>query len=250
MRYFVKCSYKGTAYSGWQRQPHTPHTVQQHIEDAISLVTRIKTTIIGCGRTDAGVHASVYYFHFDTHFADIDQLLYKINQITPKDIHCYNIRKVRDDAHARFDAVSRGYTYYISREPDPFRLETVYTHLKKEDIKIERLQGAAQILLGKHDFEAFCKTQTDVKTKYCTIIESRWVETETDFKYIVRADRFLRGMIRLIVGMCINVSRDRISLSEVKSAIEGRNRLSLDWSVPGKGLFLDHVEYDEDIYML
>jgi len=216
MRYFVKCSYKGTAYSGWQRQPHTPHTIQQLIEDAISLVTRVETPIIGCGRTDAGVHASVFYFHVDTDFEDTDMLLYKINQITPADIHCQSIRQVKADAHARFDATGRGYTYYMSKEPDPFRLETVYTHLKREDINFDKLQAAAQILLGKHDFEAFCKAHTDVLTKFCTVTESRWIETETGYEYVVRADRFLRGMIRLIVGMCINVSRGRLTISEVK----------------------------------
>jgi len=249
MRYFVKCSYKGTAYSGWQRQPHTPHTVQQYIEDALSLVTRVETPILGCGRTDAGVHASEFYFHFDTEFTDTDMLLYKINQIIPNDIYCHSIHQVKPDAHARFDAIERGYTYFMSKAPDPFRLDTVYTHLKKEDINIAKLQSAAQLVMGNKDFEAFCKAHTDVKTKICSIKESQWIETESGYHYRVRADRFLRGMIRLIVGMCINVSRDRLTIEEVNDSLVKKKRLSLDWSVPGKGLFLDKVVYPKEIFI-
>jgi len=249
MRYFVKCCYKGTAYQGWQRQPHTNLTIQQQLEDAISIVVRHETSIIGCGRTDTAVHASLYYFHFDTDFTDLGQLIYKVNQIIPHDIYCSAIKAVKDGAHARYDATQRGYTYVMSKETDPFRLETCYTHLKTTDINVTKMNEAASLVLGHHSFEAFCKSNTDVNTKLCTITKSEWIETKTEYIYTVRADRFLRGMIRLVVGMCINVSRDKLSLSQVKSGIDNRERLSLDWSVPGKGLFLDKVEYPENIWL-
>jgi len=244
MRYFVRCRYKGTQYHGWQRQPHTPKTIQQELEDALSLVTREQITIVGCGRTDAGVHAADYYFHFDTAYQDVKLLLYKANQIVSNDINCRAIMPVHSEAHARYDATERGYTYYMSKEKDAFRQQTAYTHLQKTDINIEKMQAAASVLLGTHSFEAFCKSNTDVTNKRCTVVRSQWTETETDYQYEVRANRFLRGMIRLVVGMCINVSRDKISLHDVETALAKQHRLPHDWSVPAQGLFLDRVEYD------
>ncbi len=245
MRYFVRCKYKGTHFHGWQIQSNTPETIQGHLERAIALVTRVETTIVGCGRTDVGVHAFVYYFHFDTEYRDPQNLRYKINQITPDDIYCAEIIKVESDAHARYDAIERGYTYYISKERIPFTIDTTYTHVKIEELNLTKLNVGARLLLGKHSFDTFCKTHTDVKTKICTIKKSEWIETETGYQYQVRADRYLRGMVRLIVGMCINISRDRLTAEEVISTMERQERLSLDWSVPAKGLFLDYVGYRE-----
>lgn len=248
MRYFVKCRYKGTKFHGWQRQLNTPNTIQQQLEDALSLVTRVQTQIIGCGRTDTAVHAAEYYFHFDSDYEDTKLLLFKINQIIDKDIHCQVIIPVRDDAHARFDATERGYTYYMEKEHNPFSRELKYHHLKQSDLVLDKLNSGASLILGRHSFEAFCKANTDVKTKYCEITLSRWIETPAGYEYKVRSDRFLRGMVRMVVGMCINVSRDRISLQEVQDAIDNRERLSLDWSVPGHGLYLDHIAYPTSTY--
>jgi len=246
MRYFVRCRYKGTHYHGWQRQPQTPKTIQQELEDALTLVSREPITIVGCGRTDAGVHAAEYYFHFDTSYQDTQLLLYKTNQIIGHDINCKSITPVRADAHARYDATERGYTYYMSKERDVFRQETAYTHMQRSDIDMQKMQAAAELLVGTHSFEAFCKAHTDVIKKECTVTESSWTETDTDYIYRVRANRFLRGMIRLVVGMCINVSRDKVTLQDVRTAIDNRHRLVHDWSVPAKGLYLDRVVYDWD----
>lgn len=243
MRYFVDCKYKGTHYQGWQRQPHSDQTIQEQIEIALSTISREKIEIVGCGRTDAGVHASQYTFHMDTEYDDIDQLIFKANQILPKDIVLVQGTKVRPQSHARYDASYRGYTYTITKKADPFRLETAYHHFKSSDLDLEKMNAAADILLGEHQFVAFCKTGTDVKTKRCYISESYWTETEDSFIYTVRSDRFLRGMIRLIVGMCINVSRGKLTIEEVKHALHNEERLSMDWSVPGQGLFLDLVVY-------
>ena len=249
MRYFVKCRYKGTHFHGWQRQPNTPKTIQQELENALSLVTRTSIAIIGCGRTDAGVHAANYYFHFDTDYEDSNLLLFKINQIISSDIHCQAMLPVLPEAHARFDAIERGYTYYITKDHDPFSLEFAYHHIKTTDLDLAKLNEAAAELIGQHSFEAFCKAHTDVKTKLCHVKTSRWIETDTGFEYEVRADRFLRGMIRLVVGMCINVSRNRISLAEVQQGLHGRRRLSLDWSVPAKGLYLDRIIYPAELFL-
>jgi len=243
MRYFIRCQYNGTRFNGWQRQPDISTTIQETIEEAISLVTRKKVAIVGCGRTDTGVHASEYYFHFDSDFNDKELLLYKINQIVPRDISFTNIRVVDETAHARFDATRRGYTYHMTCNNDPFHQETKYVHFKAEDLSLSKLNEAARILIGTHDFEAFCKAHTDVNTKICIVEISEWKKTGDGYLYTVRADRFLRGMIRLIVGMCINVSRGKLAIEEVEEALKNKKRLSLDWSVPAKGLFLDKVEY-------
>lgn len=249
MRYFVKCRYKGTNFHGWQRQLNTPKTIQQEIEDALSLVTRIETQIVGCGRTDTAVHAAEYYFHFETHYEDTALLLFKINQIIDKDIHCRAILPVNADAHARYDATERGYTYYIEKEHNPFSREQKYHHMKQSDLMLDKMNKAAALIMGQHSFEVFCKANTDVNTKLCNVTWSNWTETPTGYEYKVRADRFLRGMVRMIVGMCINVSRDRLSLEEVKLALDNRLRLSLDWSVPGHGLYLDHIAYPEGTFL-
>lgn len=241
-RYFVECQYNGTRYHGWQRQP-TSTTVQQSIEEALATISREDIVIVGCGRTDTGVHASQYYFHFDTDYTDVKTLLYKANRRLGGDILLVRAVAVSADVHARFDATLRGYTYYITTFRDPFRLETAYYHYRADELVLERLNKAATMLLGQHSFDSFCKSNTDVKTKICTVTESSWAKTDAGYEYTIRADRFLRGMVRLIVGMCINVSRGRLAIREVQTDFAEQRRLSLDWSVPAEGLFLDVVEY-------
>lgn len=241
-RYFVECRYNGTRYHGWQRQPQST-SVQQVIEEAFAVITREQITIVGCGRTDTGVHASQYYFHFDTAYEDVTTLIYKANRRLGGDVLLVRAIPTGTDVHARFDAAERGYTYYITTEQDPFRQETAYYHYRAEELDIDQLNKAAAILVGRHSFDSFCKSNTDVKTKICTVTESRWTKTTGGYEYTVRADRFLRGMIRLIVGMCINVSRGRLELADVEADLKEQRRLSLDWSVPAEGLFLDVVKY-------
>jgi tRNA pseudouridine38-40 synthase len=243
MRYFVRCKYNGTDFHGWQSQKNTPDTVQGNIERALHVFLPNNPEIIGCGRTDAGVHASEYYFHFDSIELDVGLIKYKLNSILPFAIVVSEVIIVHDDAHTRYDAHKRAYTYYIVGERDPFRKWTTHRHPQLEKIKLEDLNSAASLLLEYENFETFCKNGSDEKTKKCTMYRSEWVQTTDGYTYHVEANRFLRGMIRLIVGMCLNVARGQITIEEVKYAMDNRLRLKKDWSVPARGLFLSRIEY-------
>jgi tRNA pseudouridine38-40 synthase len=244
MRYFMELAYNGTRFNGYQIQPKDP-SIQEAIQNALKTILRTETPIVGCGRTDTGVHALQYYAHFDSEEAIPEQLQYALNGILGPDIIIYRIFGVEENAHARFDANSRSYIYYISTQRNPFRQETSYYCPFWKDLDQEKMQEAAQLLLEFEEFNTFCKTKTDAKTRNCDLNASYW-----DFEaghqlwaYHVTADRFLRGMIRLIVGMCINVGRGRLSLEEVRTALEQQEALSLPWSAPAKGLYLTDIRY-------
>lgn len=243
MRYFVRCKYNGTNFHGWQAQKNTPVTIQGYIESAIKMFLPNATEIVGCGRTDTGVHASEYYFHFDADQYDIGLMKYKLNSILPFAIMITDVIPVHDDAHTRFDASKRAYDYHIVKERDPFREFTTHRYPNLQDLKYEDLQSGAQLLLNYEDFEAFCKNGSDEKTKKCTLYKSEWEITDSGYIYHVEANRFLRGMIRLIVGMCLNIARDKVTIEQVTKAMENRTRLGDDWSVPARGLFLSKIEY-------
>jgi len=243
MRYFVRCKYNGTHFHGWQAQKNTPVTVQGNIERALHVFLPDNPEIVGCGRTDATVHASEYYFHFDSVEYDLGLLKYKLNSILPFAIVITDVIVVHDDAHTRYDAHRRAYEYHIVGERDPFREYTTHRYPQLEKISLDDLNSAAKLLLDYEDFEAFCKNGSDEKTKKCTMYRSEWIATDSGYVYHVEANRFLRGMIRLIVGMCLNVARGQVTLEEVKLALDTRTRLEKDWSVPGRGLFLSKVEY-------
>lgn len=243
MRYFVRIKYNGTHFHGWQSQKNTPETVQGRIEAALAVFLPENPEIVGCGRTDTGVHASDYFFHFDVADYDPGQIKYKLNSILPKSIVVNHLIPVHDDAHSRFDASLRAYEYHLVESRDPFREHTSY-HLPILDrLNFDDFQKAATLITQYEDFEAFCKNGSDEKTKKCTIFKSEWKKTENGFVYQIEANRFLRGMIRMIVGMCINVAKSHISLDEVKRALDTRSRLARDWSVPARGLFLSKVQY-------
>jgi tRNA pseudouridine38-40 synthase len=244
MRYFARIKYNGTSFHGWQSQRNTPETIQGKIESALAVFLSEKPQIVGCGRTDAGVHASDYFFHFDTAETDYDLIHYKLNSILPKSIVVNHIIPVHEDAHARFDAKLRAYEYHLLAQRDPFREFTSYYLPTLDRLDFDDFQKAAELIVGYEDFETFCKNGSDEKTKKCTIFKSEWVKTDNGFIYHVEANRFLRGMIRMIVGMCINVAKGQINLEEVKNALETRSRLEKDWSVPARGLFLSKIEYD------
>lgn len=236
-------SYCGTKYNGWQVQPHKgTATVQGTLENAMTLYLRSPISLVGCGRTDTGVHAKDYIAHFDLNdLQDLPSAVYRINKILPQDIAVHEIFKVDDDAHARFDAKSRSYQYDLHTEKSPFHPNSFYYVYERPDIAL--LNEAAAIILQYSEFDTFCKMHSDVKTTKCRIDESFWIQDGAYYRYRITADRFLRGMIRLIVGMCLQVARGKINLAEVHYALANKQKLALVWSVPADGLMLCDIKY-------
>ncbi len=245
MRYFIELAYNGTKYFGWQKQPTDP-TVQQTISEAFFLILRQDVNLTGCGRTDARVHAKHYIAHIDTDKELPKSFIARINKVLPKDIAIYKIYQVHDTAHARFDATHRAYEYHLEFKKNPFQQDTVhrFTHPQRPDL--DKLNEAAALLREYKEFFPFCKTHNDANTMFCTIFRAEWVEVEGEDKFIfhIAANRFLRGMVRLIVGMCLNVALGRLSLEEVRKSMEKQERLRRDWSVSASGLYLTDIRYD------
>lgn len=243
MRYFIELAYNGAAYYGWQRQPHQP-SVQETLEQALGTVLRTPMLeITGCGRTDTGVHASCYYAHFDADAPLPENLLSRINKFLPKDIAIRRIIPVADDLHARFDAHYRAYTYYLSAHKDPFRPDTVLYLHHLHQCDTTSMQAAAQLLLSYDHFAPFCKTGSDAKTMHCQLYRSEWIFDDTAWQYHIAANRFLRGMVRLIVGMCLSVGEGKITLDDVRHALDTQTPLPKSLSVAPNGLFLTEVRY-------
>ncbi len=241
-RYFLRLSYIGTAYNGWQKQPHSK-TVQQTLEEALYTFLRFPIELTGCGRTDTGVHARDYIAHFDfPQTLNIEEVIYKANKILPLDIAINDIYQVKQSAHARFDALSRAYEYRMHIEKNPFAKQSYY--YTYETPNLEKLNEAAKLLLEYTDFYTFCKENTDVKTTLCHIAACQWTENQGQYLFTITANRFLRGMIRLIVGMCLDISRSQISIEEVRHALDNKSRLIRNWSVPADGLTLFDIKYD------
>lgn len=248
-RYFIYLAYNGKAYCGWQNQPNGI-AVQQKIEEALSMLLRTPVAVTGAGRTDAGVHARSMVAHFDTEspLPDLVLLADKLNRILPQDIVIYRIVPVRPDAHARFDAISRTYQYYLSTEKDPFRHELQYRVHGQLDV--ERMNEAAARLFDYTDFTSFSKLHTDVKTNNCRILYARWEQQGSEYIFTIQADRFLRNMVRAIVGTLLEVGRGKISVEDFCRIIELKNRGMAGSSVPGHALFLVGVEYPERLFEL
>ena len=246
MRYFLELSYAGTNYHGWQSQPNAV-TVQETIEHALSLLLRTPVKITGAGRTDTGVHARQMFAHFDTEkpINPLD-LTYKLNSFLPADIAIYKIHPVKDEAHARFDAVARSYQYFINRHKNPFLTETSW-YLTK-DLDVDLMNQAAKILIQYKDFKSFSKTHTDVKTYLCNVQQAEWQIVDNQLIFNITANRFLRNMVRAIVGTLVNVGLHKISLDELIQIIESRNRSKAGFSVPAKGLFLTEIIYPLQIF--
>lgn len=242
-RYFMRLSYKGTNFSGWQRQSNA-HTVQEEIEDAFELLFKRKVNIIGCGRTDSGVHARNYIAHFDLDNPLDFDLVFKLNHIVSQDITIHEIFPVSIQSHTRFDATKRTYDYYIKGEKDSFNADFAFAYPMIHKLNVEDLNRAASLLLKYDDFYTFCKSKTDVKTTICQIYESRWRWVSEDtLRFTISANRFLRGMVRLVVGMCINVSLGKMDIKEVENALSEKRRLERDWSVHAQGLTLSSIDY-------
>lgn len=245
-RYFIELSYLGTHYHGWQYQPNAI-TVQEKIEEALEILFRKKQVITGCGRTDTGVHAKEFFAHIDLDISEVkfplDQLAYKLNSILPFDISIHRIFEVGKDTHARFDAGSRTYEYHVSTYKDPFKKDLAYL-LPYPNLDFELMNKAAEILFEYKDFECFSKTGTDVNTFNCKIMKAYWEKSEEGlWVFTIQADRFLRNMVRAIVGTLMEVGRGNMSLEAFRKVIESKNRSNAGWSVPGKALFLTKVDY-------
>lgn len=243
MRYFTELAYNGTHYFGWQRQPDQV-SVQATIEEALSTLLGKEMGIVGCGRTDTGVHASQYFIHFDVEEALHEKFANRINKYLPKDISFYRFVKVHDEAHARYDAHYRRYAYYLDLRKNPFANETGFYYYFANQINQKLLQEAASLLLEYDQFFPFCKSNNDLKNMICQLEKCEWKFQKDRYIFHIAANRFLRGMVRLIVGMCLNVGLGKVSLEEVKNALDQQTRLSKSWSVPPQGLFLEEVKYD------
>lgn len=248
-KYFMRLGYDGTNYSGWQRQPNAI-TVQQVIEEKLSILQNEKTTILGCGRTDAGVHATEFFAQFETKYpVDEATILFKVNNMLPKDIVIEKLFEVPDKLHARYSATSRSYIYTLTRNKTLLDRNYVYHYYNYNKLDAEAMNKAAAIVAQNSEFDPFCKTGTDVKTKTCIISESR-LEIDHEqgrIEYYVSANRFLRGMVRLLTGMILNVGRGSVQLEEVQEVFKDQSRLKFDWSVPACGLRLSKVIYPADL---
>ncbi len=248
LRYFIQLAYNGTNFNGWQIQPNGI-TVQQEIEKAMELLLGFKIGVSGCGRTDTGVHASDFYAHFDIDEASMivsaGQLKYKLNLLLPTSIVIYDIFKVNPGIHARFSALSRTYNYRISQTKNPF--SNGLTYFYHHPLDIQAMNDAASILMQYNDFSCFSKTRTQVKTNICSISKAVWEKEDAMLIFTITADRFLRNMVRAIVGTMLDVGRNKITLDDFRNVIEGKNRSNAGFSVPPQGLFLSKVVYPDDI---
>ena len=243
-RYFITFSYDGTAYHGWQIQPNGI-SIQEVLQKSLSTLLRSDIEVVGAGRTDAGVHARMMVAHFDID-KDIEckQLTYKLNKILPSDIAVAEVNQVSEDMHARFSATSRTYHYYVYKGKNPF-LRKYYCNLGY-DLDFAMMNQAARILMEYEDFGAFCKSHTDVKTTICHVTEARWVKDGTDSWYFeITANRFLRNMVRSIVGTMLDVGQNKISLTDFSAIIESKNRQMAGMSIPACGLCLCNIQYPE-----
>jgi tRNA pseudouridine38-40 synthase len=246
-RYFLYFSYKGTAYHGWQFQPNGI-SVQEVLTKALCTILRTDIELTGAGRTDTGVHASLMVAHFDMECSlpsEFD-LTAKLNSYLPKDIAILKITEVNPDAHARFDAISRKYEYHVVLQKSVFKNEL--TAQITDKINFEVMNLAAATLKEYRDFTSFSKLHTDVKTNNCTITQAEWTRKENEWVFTIQADRFLRNMVRAIVGTLFEVGRGKMTVDEFRSVVEVRDRCKAGVSVPAQGLYLVDIQYPDNIF--
>lgn len=242
-RYFMHISYDGTNYSGWQRQKNS-HTIQAEMEAALQKLLRQETVVTtGCGRTDAGVHARNFFLHFNTEqpIENMDELFFKLNMLLPPDIGLYRLWEVHDKAHTRFDAIERSYEYHIHQVRDPFihRFSTFYPW----ELDADRMNDAASILMNYTDFASFCKTRGGQKTTICHLKTAHWERQGSRLIFYITADRFLRNMVRAIVGTMLEIGRGRLTKEDFAGIIEGRKRSLAGDSAKARGLHLTEIKY-------
>lgn len=249
-RYFIHLAYNGANYCGWQTQPGLP-TVQQTLEEALSTLLRQKITVVGCGRTDTGVHASDFYAHFDLKdlkgpkdLKDPKDLTFKLNSFLPPDIAIFDIFPVADNAHARFDATARTYQYHVSDRRLPFRQGQYCRIYFKPDL--DKMNEAARVLMEYEDFTSFAKLHTQVKTNICHLTEAHWDEVGEEWVFTIRSNRFLRNMVRSVTGTLLDVGRGKLSIDGLREIVEKKDRCAAGVSMPACGLFLTKVDYPLD----
>lgn len=242
-RYFIKLAYNGANYHGWQVQ-NNAQTVQEELNEKISLILKKEINLVGCGRTDTGVHAKEFYAHFDIsqELDDLKELVFRLNGFLPNDIVIFEILEVPADFHARFDAKSRTYKYYISKQKDPFRIGQSYYYHTHLDIR--KMNEACAFLFDYNDFTSFSKLHTQTKTNNCKILEAKWEEVNGQLIFIITADRFLRNMVRAIVGTLLEIGKGKLQVEDFKRIIEAKDRAEAGFSVSADGLFLEKLDYD------
>jgi len=241
LKYFVQFSYFGKAYHGWQNQPNAI-TVQELLEKAFTTLLKNNISLMGAGRTDTGVHAKQMFAHFEAEkITDLADLVFRLNAMLPDDIAVQKVFQVADDAHARFDAIERTYEYVISQEKNPFYKESA--HYIKKPLNISAMNQAAELLLEYEDFECFSKSNTDVHTHLCNVKEANWKIHEDRLVFTITANRFLRNMVRAIVGTLLEVGTGKITMADVKTILESKDRTKAGPSAPAKGLYLMKVVY-------
>lgn len=247
MRFFIDISYKGTAYHGWQEQ-NNAITVQQVIHEKLSQLLRTETKCVGSGRTDTGVHAKQQVIHFDTEEAiDQERFLYKLNAVLPADIAANEIMNVSEEAHARFDATKRSYQYFLHTKKTPFKKDQSYFFPHALDL--QKIEEGCQIFKHWTDFESFSKVKTEVNHFDCEIFEIEWQTAPGGYIFFVSANRFLRGMVRAMVGTLLDIGTGKLSPSQLVTILEQKDRRAASRSVPPQGLFLSSVIYPDDIYL-
>jgi len=242
-RYFLELAYDGSAYRGWQRQPAAP-SVQEAVERAMRFILHEpELFVVGCGRTDTGVHATQYFLHFDLPEArELDErFVHAMNSLLPDDIAVYRVFAVSDEVHARFSATDRGYVYLINDRNDPFLAGRSYQ--LKPELDLAAMQAAVPALLGKQDFSSFCLAVSDAKTMICDVRLAQWERTGSGYRFTIRADRYLRNMVRAIVGTFIRIGKGQQPPSHMAEVIAARDRGAAGKSAPARGLYLQHVSY-------
>lgn len=250
-RYFIQLAYNGTNYNGWQIQDNTPNTIQQVLQDKLSMILSETIDVVGCGRTDTGVHAKDYYAHFDSAKTDLhiegSNYIYKLNKVLPYEIAIKKIYSVKDDASARFDAEFRSYEYFLHSYKDPFLTES--SLLFYGNLNFEAMNEAANYLLTVTDFTSFSKVNTQTKTNNCDVTYAKWVKlNDTQFVFKITANRFLQNMVRAIVGTLLEVGKGKINLEEFKTIVNNKNRSGAGMSVSGHALYLTDIHYPKSIF--
>ena len=248
MRYFLTLAYNGTSFHGWQRQPNAS-SVQQALEEALTTLLRKPIAITGAGRTDTGVHAKEMIAHFEADLSveEEENLPYLLNRFLKEDIVIHRLERVKAYAHARFDATARTYEYHLGFQKNPFKQQLYYYfHLP---VSVEKMNEAAQILLTYEDFEAFAKTHSDVKTFLCDVTKADWESTAEGAIFTITANRFLRNMVRAIVGTLLEIGTGKIEVADMHKIIQSKDRGEAGFSVPAAGLYLTEIQYPKSIYL-
>ncbi len=244
MRFFIELSYKGTNYHGWQVQPNA-NSVQEELNKALSTILNAEIELVGAGRTDSGVHAKQMFAHFDCKMQlNMKKIVTQLNSFLANDIAILNLFKVKDDANCRFDALSRTYHYHIINKKDPFNSSAYLLH---KSLDVESMNLACQHLLGKQDFTSFSKVNTQTFTNNCNVMIAKWEQKEEELVFTIKSDRFLRNMVRAIVGTLLDVGMGKITADDVKEIIVKKDRGQAGTSVPAHALFLTKVEYPEEL---